>query len=133
MSAKSGRKSRKKGNKASKKLNLRHFLVNKLRRISYQWPSRKEAIKKSRVARGKYKCAICEGQDFGPKDIQLDHIDPVIDPHKGFTNWDDYINRLFCATEGYQTLCRVCHSAKSHLENNIRSQVKNKDKLEDDI
>lgn len=101
---------------------LRHWLINKLRRISYQWPERKEAIKKARIARGKYKCSSCEGT-FGPKQIQLDHILPVVDPHVGFHDWNSYIDRLFCGTAGFQVLCKPCHSAKSFFENNIRNQI----------
>lgn len=116
---------KKKGNKEKKsKPNLRHWLTQKLRRISYQWTPRKEAIKKGRVSRGKYKCSSCEGENFGPKQIQLDHTIPVIDPHTGFINWDDYIERLFCDEEGFQIMCIECHKWKTHRENDIRSQVK---------
>jgi hypothetical protein len=103
---------------------LRYFLVNKLRRMSYSWPPRKEAIKRARVSRGKYKCATCEGQDFGPKDIQVDHIIPVINPHTGFTDWNDFIERLFCGVEGFSVKCKVCHDAKTLTENFIRKEVK---------
>lgn len=96
------------------------------------WPPRKEAIKNARVARGEYKCATCEGI-FGPKQIQLDHITPVIDEEQGFIDWNTYIDRLFCDTEGFQVLCRTCHSAKSFLENEIRKQVRHeKEKVEGD-
>ncbi len=96
------------------------------------WPPRKEAIKKARVARGEYKCASCEGI-FGPKQIQLDHINPVIDEEEGFVDWNTYIERLFCDEDGFQVMCITCHSAKSFLENEIRKQVKHeKEKVEGD-
>lgn len=110
--------------KENGKPNLKHWLVNKLRRISYQWPPRKEAIKKGRVERGKYRCNICEGI-FGPKEIQLDHIIPVIDEEDGFQNWDTYLDRLFCDSEGFQVLCKSCHKYKSEFENIVRRQAKN--------
>ncbi len=126
-----------KENKATKKKarpNLRHFLTNKLRRISYQWPPRKEAIRKARIERGVYRCAICEGQ-FGPKEIQLDHKIPVIDEELGFINWDTYIERLFCDEDNFQVLCKPCHETKTYLESEIRKQVKREkiDKEEGDI
>ncbi len=118
---------RKKTSKAAPKTpNIRHWLTHKLRRASYAWPPRKDAIKNARVARGQYKCATCENI-FGPKQIQLDHTMPVIDPHQGFTTWDDYINRLFCAEAGFNVMCKGCHSVKTQFENEIRKQVKSKD------
>jgi 5-methylcytosine-specific restriction endonuclease McrA len=113
---------------------LKHFLTNKLRRISYQWPPRKAAIVAARVSRGKYKCASCEGENFGPKDIQLDHIIPVVDEEIGWTDWNTYIERLFCDEENFQCLCRPCHAAKTFFEQEIRKQVKReKNNKEEDI
>lgn len=116
----------------SKVPNLRHFLTNKLRRISYQWPPRKTAIKRARIERGKYKCNICENI-FGPKEIQLDHIEPVVGYEDGFIDWNNYLERLFCAEEGFQVLCKPCHEAKTFLENQIRAQVKNDTNGDEDI
>lgn len=107
-------------------------MTNKLRRISYQWPPRKEAIRRARVERGSYKCATCEGL-FGPKEIQLDHINPVVDEEAGFIDFNTYIDRLFCSTEGFQVLCRTCHDTKTFMEGEIRKQVKRENKKDDDI
>lgn len=134
MATKSGKKRK----KAKKKLgtpDLKSFLTHKLRRISYQWAPRREAIKNARTERGVYKCAKCEGS-FGPKEIQLDHIVPIVDPHLGFQNWEDFISKLFCDADGFQVLCRTCHSYKTGLENEVRRQTKRantKDDDEDDI
>lgn len=106
------------------KTNLRHWLTQKLRRLSYQFPERKEAIKSARVARGKYRCAMCKGENFGPKEIQLDHIQPVIDPHVGFVDWNTYIERLFCDVPNWQLLCKPCHNTKTDMENLIRDEAK---------
>jgi 5-methylcytosine-specific restriction endonuclease McrA len=97
--------------------------MHKLRRISYSWPARQAAYKKARVERGIYECASCQHK-FGPKEIQLDHINPVIDPHDGFNDWNDYINRLFVNEDGWQVLCRSCHSYKTHQENLVRYVAK---------
>lgn len=110
---------------SAKEINLEHWLKQKLRRISYQWPAMKEVVQKARVARGKYRCAVCSGENFGPKDIQRDHIHPVDDPETGFTNWDKYIIRLFCYADQLQVLCKTCHKYKSELEQSIRRQVRN--------
>lgn len=115
-----------------KGINLRHWLQQKLRRISYQWPNRKDAIVKSRMSRGRYKCASCEGE-FGRQEIQLDHIVPVIDPHVGFVDWNTYIDRLFSAVSNFQTLCKPCHNAKTFRETEVRKQVKSRQDPDDEI
>lgn len=115
--------------------NLQHWLVQKIRRISYQYPARKEAIKKARVARGQYKCAGCGGV-FKHGEFQLDHVQPVIDPHTGFTDWNSFMERMFCDIDGWQILCKdLCHKYKTQRENEIRKQVKkeNKPEKEDEI
>lgn len=96
------------------------------------WPPRKQAITKSRIERGKYRCALCKGEGFGPKEIQLDHVVPVIDEIDGFVDFNTYIERLFCAEEGFQTLCLSCHNTKTFYENEIRKQVKHSRKKEED-
>lgn len=111
-------------NKSKRRVDLQGWLKQKLRRLSYQWPEMREATSKARVERGKYKCAGCGGI-FGPKEINRDHIEPVDDPHTGFTTWDNYIERLFCAADGIQILCsETCHKYKSSREQEIRKQVK---------
>lgn len=112
------------------KTNIRRWLINKLRRLSYQWPDRKLAIVNARIERGKYRCATCEGS-FGPKEIQLDHKIPVIDEEIGFVDFNTYIERLFCDEDNFQVLCKPCHAAKTFFEQEIRKQVKYDKKKED--
>lgn len=113
--------------------NLQHWLVQKIRRISYQFPARKEAIKNARVERGRYKCAGCGGI-FKQGEFQLDHIEPVIDPHTGFVDWNTFIARLFCDVDGWQILCKeVCHKYKTSRENEVRKQIKREQLPEEDI
>lgn len=103
------------------------WLKRELRRISYKWPARKEALKAARVSRGKYICAICLEDSidalYGPKEINLDHIDPVIDPLDGFIDWNNYIDRLFCPEDNWQVLCKHHHDVKTRIENEVRKQI----------
>lgn len=120
---------------------LKKFLIPTLRRASYRWSGRSEALKLARVSRGLYKCAACSFL-FGNKDIQLDHIHPIIPLDGiGFTNWDTYIKRLLCTANGYQVLCVSCHGIKTTVENNLRfiarhenktskKNIKDKEKME---
>lgn len=73
-------------------------------------PMRKEALARARISRGVYRCAECGGT-FGPKEIEVDHIQPV-----GSTrdSWDLQIERLFCPVEGLRILCKGCHSHHTH-------------------
>ena len=120
--------------KKQKKQNLATFVKGTLRRASFHWKARDEAKSNARVERGKYKCASC-GELFGPKEIALDHIYPVVDPKAGFTNFDDYIKRLFCEAEGFQVLCDgpgSCHDAKTQMEDVMRGHYKTeREELED--
>lgn len=114
-----------------KEINLKVWLVPKLRRLSFMWPARKAAKTAARVSRGKYRCAHCEqeGRDklYGPKEINVDHIDPVISETEGFLGWDVYINRLFCEKAGFQILCKEHHEIKTFLENELRKSMKDED------
>lgn len=105
--------------KAKKKPNLKSFLTSKLRRISFSWPGRNEAVKAARVERGRYVCAKC-ANIFKSTEIRADHIKPVIDPKVGFVGWDEFIPRMFCEAEGFQVLCTGCHDIKTALENEER-------------
>lgn len=98
-------------------LALRNIIIAHLRRIGYRNTHRKDVEAAARKSRGNYECAACK-QLFKRQEIHLDHITPVVDPHTGFTTWDDYIARLF---EGeLQALCLTCHYEKSKQENIIR-------------
>lgn len=98
---------------------LKSFVINTLRRSSYRWRPRGEAMKAARVGRGLYKCESCLGI-FKNKEIRMDHREPVVDVRTGFVSWDIYINRLFCNTDGYSAICKQCHSSKTFIEKEQR-------------
>jgi hypothetical protein len=56
--------------------------------------------------------------------IAVDHREAVVDPAKGWTNWDDYIERMFCEESGFDILCHEHHDAKSKVENLERKQTR---------
>lgn len=105
-------------------MNLKGFIIALLRRGSYRWPIRTQAMKLARVSRGQYKCNHCKGT-FNRKDIQVDHVNPVVDPIEGFTDWNDYIKRMFPENvECFQILCKECHNIKTLIEKEIRKKNK---------
>lgn len=93
------------------------MIKNGLRRIFSRSPLKTEALGKARIKRGLYKCAKC-CKGFDRKSIQIDHINPVINPSTGFNDWNEYIERLF--TDNLQVLCLECHRRKTNKENKKR-------------
>lgn len=95
------------------------FVLKHLRRASLQWPPRYAALKDSRIGRGLYKCEKCKSV-FKGKDIQIDHIKPVIDVKTGFVDYNTYVERLLCERAGFSALCSFCHSDKTLAEGEER-------------
>jgi len=91
------------------------FVRNGLRALSYKWPPRYEAKKAAQVKRGVYKCIGYKrkSHECTTRQIQLDHIKPVIEVSTGHTTWDKYVNRLFCEEKNFQVLCKPCHKRKT--------------------
>ena len=68
-----------------------------------------------------YKCADCL-KDYPASTVQVDHIDPIINPKTGFTTWDEVVNNMFCEVGNLQVLCLTCHCAKTAQEKEISKQ-----------
>jgi 5-methylcytosine-specific restriction endonuclease McrA len=77
--------------------------------------------------RVEYQCAKCS-EWFMSKDIQVDHIDPVIDPNVGFVDFNTFIERLFCGPENLAPLCTKDHKAKTDLEKCIGAKRRKAEK-----
>lgn len=130
----------------SKDFILQKEVISMLRRLwrrSRHKALAKQAVKSERTVFNKdgsvskrhcvqYECEQCHGQ-FTDDEVEVDHIDPVIDPNTGFVDWNTFISRLFVnlsiikATDTpdlvkgkLQVLCKTCHSAKSVAENKER-------------
>jgi len=97
-----------------------NFVKNALRIATYKWPYFSKALARQRLERGLYQCESCKGA-FGPKQINRDHIEPVV-AVTGWSGWTDYINRLFVKSDGIQILCISCHENKSLVENQMRKK-----------
>lgn len=103
-----------------KPFNKKTWLIAKLRRVSLFYPPRNEARSLARVERGMYRCAICKNT-FHHKEIHMDHINPIVDVKTGWTNWDDYMERMFPDTHDlFQVLCLQCHDIKTLAEQKQR-------------
>jgi 5-methylcytosine-specific restriction endonuclease McrA len=107
---------------SNKDSRFRSSLLAVLRKFSKWWEPAKNVKEKARIARGMYQCQSCS-KVVGPKEIKIDHIDPVI-PVTGFVDWNDVVERLFCEESGLQAICIECHSVKTEEENKQRRRWK---------
>ena len=105
------------------KARFKSFITSALRRASSRWAPKYTCKKKARTARNTYTCALC-AKSVGNKSIKIDHINPVVDPAKGFETWDSFIERLFVELDGYQAVCITCHQSKTNEERETRKKAK---------
>lgn len=111
---------------------IRSFITSTIRSGFRRWPEKYEALNKAKVGKKKnqqtgrlaehYRCASCK-KHYTAKDVQVDHIDPVV-PLTGFTTWDSFIERLFCTAKELQVLCKTCHKNKTKEEAAERKKFK---------
>lgn len=104
---------------------FRSFVFSQIRAGMRRYPPKFQCLKEAKVgkklnpASGRqaehYKCAGCS-KDFPQKEVQVDHIKPVVDPRKGFIDWNTYIDRMYCKAENFQVLCKGCHKTKTLAE-----------------
>jgi hypothetical protein len=128
-------------------------LKNNLRRLHTHCPQHAKVRERCKIDVAIYKCEgdncinlIYDGESNKRYDtmvlkypdnnvikgkIQVDHINPVVDPIEGFISWDSYINRCWVSSDEMQGLCNDCHVRKSATEAVTRKQsgsLKRKDK-----
>lgn len=109
------------------------WVIGFIRRAFVRWEPRRKALKEASVGRKTNKktgrlaehfiCSDC-GKDFVQRDVQVDHIQPVVDPDEGFVDLEHYFDRMFCDTDNLQILCRECHKDKTREENRKRKEVR---------
>ena len=114
---------------------FRSFVISALRAASRRWPVKWAVLKDAFAGKslnrktGKlaqhYRCAHCRA-NFPAADVVVDHINPVVDTMKGFTTWDEYVERMFVEAEGLQVLCKGCHKEKTATERKERKNVRSK-------
>ena len=119
------------------KSKLNSFIKSALRSASQRYPPKYEALNEAyedRLVNSKtgrigkhYRCKACNGI-FPSSDVQVDHIEPVIDPLIGFTTWDSVIERMFCEKEGFQVLCKECHTIKTNAEKRLAKERRKNEK-----
>lgn len=110
------------------KARFNSFIKSLLRSGTRRWGPIQDCKRQANVRRGFYLCASCKSEvpatiKIGEKRVNnavVDHIDPIIDPNTGFTNWDDVIKRMFVEEDKLQVLCHKCHQLKTQQEREQR-------------
>jgi len=108
---------------------IKSFIISVLRTGARRWPPKYECLqdactgqkineKSGRLAKH-YTCAGCL-QEFTSKDVEVDHISPVVSVGDGFIDYNTFIERLFCKKENLQVLCKPCHKKKTLAERKLR-------------
>jgi len=116
------------------------FVKQTLRRSSFRWPPRGEALRAARTSQkpnpvtGRLcwhvSCAGCK-QEILEKEAQLDHVEPVIDilpsvrnvpfnKEKSEVYLGTLVLKMFPVARGFQVLCETCHKTKTRGENHAR-------------
>lgn len=116
------------------------FVKNQLRQGTRKWAPIQSCLRNAKVARGIYLCAGCdeevpvtvvdEEKRKRVKNVFVDHISPIVDPSTGFTDWNSFIENLFCEEDNLQVLCKECHDTKTKLETSIATERRRREKLE---
>ena len=130
-----GKKLKQRRKRPKKPITVKAFLIPKLRRASRYWRAKNECRNNAKVIiedgkykngniryKTKFKCNICH-QLFEANETNIDHINAVVGV-EGFTNWDDYINNMFCEVNNLQLVCHGCHDAKTAIEVENRKKHK---------
>lgn len=115
---------------------FRGKIISALRKLTYSWEPRKKVLQAAQRAPATYECNMCSSwvykgasksnfqhiSEDNPRQkviqakVCVDHISPVVDPEKGFEDWDTYINNMFCPEDNLQVLCGPCHDKKTKEE-----------------
>ena len=100
-----------------KKQTPKQLTIGALRSSFIRSRARGNTVKRNRVARGQYKCEIC---DYLGKvrEFNVDHIVPVM----WCDDWNEIVAR-FWDEENLQLLCKECHKVKTKDDRrNIRER-----------
>lgn len=106
------------------------YIRSALRAAFRRFPNKYETLKEASVGKRintktnrlaeHFRCNQCKGE-FPAKEVNVDHLHPVVDTKEGFVNWDVYIKRMFCTKDNLQVLCGKCHDLKTAEERKERS------------
>lgn len=104
------------------------------RHLWLRWKPRTELLKEHKVLvkMGKFKNGndryklhwTCNGCNKLHPKVEVDHIEPSIDPKVGFVDLETWLSRLLVSKNKLQLLCEKCHDEKTFLETGVRTEVR---------
>jgi 5-methylcytosine-specific restriction endonuclease McrA len=68
-------------------------------------------------------CQVCDQWSSTSK-MAVDHKIPVVSIEFGKQDWNEYIDRLWCAKDNLQRICDPCHDKKTNEERIARLKIK---------
>lgn len=92
----------------------KYHIMAGIRRSFLDHPNRLLALEKAKRYDDVYLCADC-GHLFKKHKVVTDHVNAV----GSFTNWDEFISRVFVEPDKLQVLCIKCHKKKTKEEMKI--------------
>lgn len=75
-----------------------------------------------------YRCAKCR-KHHPSADVQVDHINPIVDPEIGHESWDKVVYNMYCDSNNLQVLCKTCHAKKTKEERSVAAKGRAKRKV----
>lgn len=127
-----------------KPFNTKNWLISALRRMSLRYPPANRARNRTKevyfilskkgksLRRVKFTCEICGTKDLKSKEVELDHIVPLVDPKIGFTDWNTYLEKYLIQEADFQLICIPCHRIKTAKETEQRVETRELKKEEED-
>jgi len=106
--------------KASRYSSLYKDCLKKARNESSRFKKDGSLARRLRV---EYKCNTCMNM-FSQKDINVDHINPVVPLDKSINDMTLGEYYRGCFTDVLQVLCKPCHKLKTKEEGNMRSKIR---------
>jgi 5-methylcytosine-specific restriction endonuclease McrA len=81
-----------------------------------------DALRRVKIASNQYRCENCN-KIFKLREVQVDHINPCVDPEKGWEGMQVWVGKLLCPTIELKVLCQDnCHHKKTNKENKKRRE-----------
>lgn len=110
---------------------FKSFIISALRGAFRRYPPKQQCIEKAFTGIKKnpktgrmckhYRCSSCK-EEFPRKEVVADHIKPIVDPKKGFIDFNTWIVRGFVALKALQCMCKGCHKVKTNEERTKRKK-----------
>jgi 5-methylcytosine-specific restriction endonuclease McrA len=103
------------------------FIKSLLRKGTQRWGPKNAVLHEAKIDRGIYLCNECKQHvpvtvkidNKRLRNVFVDHVSPIIDPEVGFTDWNEYVEKMFCEKDNLQVLCGDCHDKKTAAERRV--------------